>query len=171
MPTTRINYENENQTHFLTITIIEWIDIFTKPQYFQIIIDSLKYCQKNKWLLLYEFVIITNHLHLIVKAEEGNKLFQIISDFKKHTTREILKELEKDNRRYILNLRKLWKTIKSHILKFIFWFKHWIPSSEGMTKTALFAGAGLQPVSDVSHIGKMRWSFKTKETGYKPAPA
>ena len=106
MPTTRINYENENQTHFLTITIIEWIDIFTKPQYFKIIIDSLKYCQKNKGLLLYEFVIMTNHLHLIAKAKEGNKLSQIISDFKKHTTREILKELEKDNRRYILNLIK-----------------------------------------------------------------
>lgn len=102
----RIKQENENLTHFLTITIIEWIDIFTKPQYFQIIVDSLKYCQKNKGLLLYEFVIMTNHLHLIAKAGEGNKLSQIISDFKKHTTREILKKLEKDNRKYILNLIK-----------------------------------------------------------------
>ena len=78
-----------------------------KPQYFQIIIDSLKYCQKNKGLLLYEFVIMTYNLHLIAKAKKGNKLSQIISDFKKHTTREIFKELEKDNRKYILNLRKL----------------------------------------------------------------
>ncbi len=106
MPPKRINQENENLTHFLTITIIEWIDIFTKPQYFQIIIDSLKYCQKNKGLLLYEFIIMTNHLHLIIRAKEKYKLSQIISDFKKHTTREILKELEKDNRRYILNLIK-----------------------------------------------------------------
>jgi len=106
MPPIRIKNENENLTHFLTITIIEWIDIFTKPQYPQIIIDSLKYCQENKGLLLYEFVIMTNHLHLIVKAKEKNKLSQIISDFKKHTTREILKELEEDNRKYILNLIK-----------------------------------------------------------------
>ncbi|MCK5084902.1 MAG: transposase [Candidatus Pacebacteria bacterium] len=106
MPTIRINHENETQTHFLTITTIEWIDIFTKSQYFQIIIDSLKYCQKNKGLLLYEFVIMTNHLHLVAMAREEYKLSQIISDFKKHITREILKELEKDNRRYILNLIK-----------------------------------------------------------------
>ena len=106
MPPKRINQENENKIHFLTITIIEWIDIFTKPEYFKMIIDSLKYCRKNKGLLLYEFVIMTNHLHLIAKATEGYKLSQIISDFKKHTTREILKELEKDNRRYILNLIK-----------------------------------------------------------------
>jgi len=57
MPTSRIKQGNENITHFLTITIIEWIDIFTKPKYFQIIINSLRYCQKNKGLLLYEFVI------------------------------------------------------------------------------------------------------------------
>ena len=106
MPPVRIHSENENLTHFLTITIIEWIDIFTKPQYFKIIIDSLRYCRENKGLLLYEFVIMANHIHLIARAKEENKLSQIISDFKKHTTREILKELEKDNRRYILNLIK-----------------------------------------------------------------
>ncbi len=104
MPSPRIHQENENEVHFLTITIIEWIDIFTKPEYFQIVINSLKYCRKNKGLLLYEYIIMTNHIHLIVKAKENNKLSQIISDFKKHTTREILKELKKDNRRYILNL-------------------------------------------------------------------
>ncbi|MCK4553454.1 transposase, partial [Candidatus Parcubacteria bacterium] len=91
MPTKRINQENENEMHFLTLTIIEWIDIFTKPEYFKVIIDSLKYCRKNKGLKLYEYVIMTNHIHLIVKAEQGYKLSQIISDFKKYTTREILK--------------------------------------------------------------------------------
>lgn len=92
--------------HFLTITVIEWIDIFTKPEYFKVIIDSLNFCQANKGLKIFEFVIMSNHIHLIVKANEGNKLSQIISDFKKHATREILKLLANDNRRYILNLLK-----------------------------------------------------------------
>jgi putative transposase len=104
MPPLRINTENENSLHFLTITVIEWIDIFTKPEYLKVIIDSLKFCQKNKGLKLFEFVILTNHLHLIIKASEGHKLSQIISDFKKYTTTEILKLLAKDNRHYILNL-------------------------------------------------------------------
>lgn len=85
------NQENENITHFLTLTIIEWIDIFTKPKYFHIIIDSLKYCRKNKGLLLYEFAIMTNHLHLIAKAAEECKLSQIISDFKVSIIFAILK--------------------------------------------------------------------------------
>jgi REP element-mobilizing transposase RayT len=105
MTSLRINSDNENSMHFLTLTVIEWIDIFAKPQYGDVIIDSLKFCQKNKRLKLFEYVIMTNHIHLIVKAEE-NKLSQIISDFKKYTTRKILKLLESDRRGYILNLIK-----------------------------------------------------------------
>ncbi|TAN32770.1 transposase [Patescibacteria group bacterium] len=106
MPTPRINEAYENLTHFLTITVVEWIDIFTKREYFEAIAESLKFCRENKGLLLYEYVIMTNHLHLIVRAKEGFKLSQIISDFKKYTAREICKLLATDNRRYILNLLK-----------------------------------------------------------------
>jgi REP element-mobilizing transposase RayT len=104
MPTPRIHHEQENDLHFLTLTVIEWIDIFTKLEYFQIIIDSLKYCQSNKGLVIGEYVIMTNHMHLIAQAKSGFQLSQIVSDFKKHTTREVLKLLVEDNRKYILNL-------------------------------------------------------------------
>ena len=106
MPTWRISQENEDAMHFLTMTVIEWIDIFTKPEYFNVVIDSFKYCRANKGLKLFEYVVMTNHIHLIAKAGTGYKLSQIISDIKKHTTREILKLLETDNRRYIMSLIK-----------------------------------------------------------------
>lgn len=119
MPTLRINSTNENLTHFLTLTIIEWIDIFTKPEYFKIIINSLKYCQKNKGLLVYEYVIMPNHLHLIAGSKENFQLSLIISDFKRFTTKEILKLLAKDNRRYILNLiRNSFARKKAMSIKF-----------------------------------------------------
>ena len=100
MPTIRINKENENAFHFLTLTTIEWVNIFTKPEYFKIIVESLDYCRKKKGLMLFEYVIMTNHIHLIACAKEGHKLSQIISDFKKHTTRAILEALNIDNRKY-----------------------------------------------------------------------
>lgn len=90
--------------HFITITVIEWVDIFTKADYFVIIADSLNYCKKHKGLKLYEYVIMPNHIHLMVKAKDGYQLSGIIRDFKKHTTKEILYKLKSDNRRYILNL-------------------------------------------------------------------
>jgi len=43
--------------------------------------------------MLFEYVIMTNHIHLIACAKEGHKLSQIISDFKKHTTRAIFRSI------------------------------------------------------------------------------
>lgn len=54
--------------YFITFTIVRWIDLFTRNEYRKIILDSLKYCQKNKGLIIYSYCIMTNHLHLIVKS-------------------------------------------------------------------------------------------------------
>ena len=104
MPTPRINKENKNKIHFLTFTTIEWIDVFTKPEYFDLIMNTFKYCQKNSGLLLYGFVIMTNHIHCLVSTKENYSLENIVASFKKFTTSQIKELLEKDNRKYILAL-------------------------------------------------------------------
>jgi len=38
---------NTDLAYFLTLTIVGWIDIFTRNRYNEIIINSLKYCQFN----------------------------------------------------------------------------------------------------------------------------
>lgn len=103
MPSLRISKEFPNDTYFITPTVIEWIDIFTKPEYFQILSDSLIYCQEKRGLIIYAYVFMTNHIHLIVQSE-NEPLEDTIRDFKRHTTKEIKKELEKDNRKYIKTL-------------------------------------------------------------------
>ena len=101
MPSLRIHKENENLPHFVTITAIEWLNIFASKEYFDCIINCLKYCQKNLGLLIYEYVIMTNHIHLIVQAKEGYELSRIVQSFKQFTTKEILKIIEVDRREYI----------------------------------------------------------------------
>lgn len=69
--------------YFATFTVIEWLNVFTKPQYISVLWDSLQYCRKEKGLHLYGFVFMTNHLHLIISADlEDVKLWQVIRDFK-----------------------------------------------------------------------------------------
>ena len=104
MPTPRINNSEQGAPYFITITVIEWLNIFTNKEYFDCIINGLKYCQKNLGLLLYEYAIMTNHIHLIVQAKEGYELSKIIGSFKRHTTREIIKLLKQDQRKHILVL-------------------------------------------------------------------
>lgn len=57
---------DQSQLHFLTFAVVEWIDVFTRNEYKDVLIESLKYCQKQKGLLLYAYCIMTNHVHLII---------------------------------------------------------------------------------------------------------
>ena len=82
--------KDQNAAYFLTLTIVGWIDVFTRKIYRDIVIESLKYCQKEKGLEIYAFVIMSNHLHLIVNAKEGYSLSDIMRDFKKYTSKQII---------------------------------------------------------------------------------
>ncbi len=76
---------NQDRPHFITCTVINWIDVFTRKTYCDIVIDSLAYCIKEKGLILYGYVIMSNHIHLIVQSSKG-KLSELIRDFKKFTS-------------------------------------------------------------------------------------
>jgi REP element-mobilizing transposase RayT len=77
-------------------TVCGWIDLFTRKLYKDILVDSFKYCQKEKGLILNAYVIMSNHLHLIARAAEGFMLSDIIRDFKKFTHRKMIAVIESD---------------------------------------------------------------------------
>jgi len=82
-----------NELFFVTMTIVNWIDLFTRQIYFDLIIDNLKYCQSNKGLEVYEYVIMTNHIHMICLSN-NNPLSDILRDFKTYTSKELVKLLK-----------------------------------------------------------------------------
>jgi len=79
--------------HFITPTIVDWIDVFTRQCYRDIVIECLDYCIKNKGMILYGYVIMSNHIHMIVQSEDG-KLSDLIRDFKKFTAKTILDKIQ-----------------------------------------------------------------------------
>lgn len=83
--------------YFLTLSIVGWVDVFTRQEYREILFDSLDFCRKNKGLHLNAYVIMTSHLHLIVSCDQPHKLSEVIRDFKKFTARRILEIIEKAN--------------------------------------------------------------------------
>ena len=103
---------DENGLHFITITIVDWIDVFTRPVYAQFILDSLNYSQRNKGLILHAYVIMPSHIHLIVRTDAPTGLSSIIKDFKSFTARQIID--------YLIDAantesRRLWML---HLMKF-----------------------------------------------------
>lgn len=84
---------NSEAIYFVTITVVDWLDLITRPIYKHIIIDSLKFCQKNKKLKIYAYVIMTSHIHMIVKAGENSELADIIRDFKTFTSKKLIRAI------------------------------------------------------------------------------
>lgn len=85
---------DQNAVYFLTFTVTDWIDIFTRKEYKFEVVDSLNYCIKNKGLNVYAWCLMSNHLHIVCQARDGYRLSDIIRDFKKFTSKSILKLIE-----------------------------------------------------------------------------
>lgn len=84
------------QLYFTTSTIIDWVDIFSRPSYRHIVVESLDYCQQQKGLKIYAWVLMTNHLHMVVSTKGQQTVGDILRDFKKFTNKKILGILEQD---------------------------------------------------------------------------
>jgi len=87
---------DQNGIYFITFAVVEWVDVFTRKDYANLVVESLQYCQKEKGLIIYGWCILSNHLHLIVSAAEGFALSAILRDFKKFTSTNILKAIEQN---------------------------------------------------------------------------
>ncbi len=95
--------KDQHAVYFITSTVHQWADVFTRPDYVNILIDSLKFCQKEKGLKIYAWVIMTNHIHLIIQSEKL-PLSDIIRDFKKFTSTQIIRAIENNPK----ESRKRW---------------------------------------------------------------
>lgn len=81
------------EAYFITITTVGWIDVFTRLNQKNVLINALQYCQKNKGLEIYGYCIMSSHIHLLCKGTEGFILSDIIRDFKKFTSKKIVQTI------------------------------------------------------------------------------
>lgn len=85
---------DQDRLYFITISVEQWIDVFIWIDYKDLIVDSLRYCQKEKGLQIYAWCLMTSHLHLIVAKGGSEDLEDIIRDFKKYTSVHICRSIE-----------------------------------------------------------------------------
>lgn len=84
-----------DELYFVTLTVTDWIDVFTRRIYSDFIIENLTWCQQHKKLNIYAYVIMTNHIHLVANAEDGS-LGDILRDFKTYTSKELVKMIREN---------------------------------------------------------------------------
>ncbi len=91
----RYKIEDQHASYFLTITVIYWIDVFSRREYRDIVVDSLNFCVAEKGLRLNAWVIMSNHLHLVGSVEKTLGMSGFLRDFKKHTSKKIVDAIQK----------------------------------------------------------------------------
>ncbi|GJM64025.1 REP-associated tyrosine transposase [Persicobacter diffluens] len=119
---------NDEYFYFLTFTTVYWLDIFSREIYSQILIDSLRYCQREKGLKIGAFCVMPSHVHFIWGCQEQGTLSGIIRDFKKYTSNRILKEIQlhpqERRREWLLWMRERAAKKNSRNKNYQFWQQH-----------------------------------------------
>ena len=85
--------EQSGGCHYITLNVVDWVDVFIRPVYKQIIVHSLNHFSEHKGFNVYAWCLMTNHLHMIVSASDGHSLPEIEKELKKFTTQKILEDL------------------------------------------------------------------------------
>src|ERR1700733_242388 len=89
--------------YFLTLNTVDKIDVFIKPAYKQVITEALNYFTVAQGLVIYAWVLMTRHLHLVIRTAEDTIPPYFVRDFKKFTTPPVFKMIEME-----MNMHRHW---------------------------------------------------------------
>ena len=86
----KYKFNDPEGIYYVSPTIVYWIDLFTRKEFKYQVINSLKYCQKQKGLVVHAYCIMPSHLHLIISTK-GEPLESIMRDLKKYLAKAIIR--------------------------------------------------------------------------------
>ena len=156
---------DEDSIYFLTLTVIEWIDVFTRKDYRDIILKNLSFCRENKGLKLHAFVIMSNHLHLLASSNQKSEkdLGDIIRDFKKHTANELyatIRDNPKESRREWITHKFEWYGKTTPGNKNI---KFW---KDGNHPIPIYGNTMMDEKMDYIHLNPVRAGYVSKASDW-----
>ncbi|WP_394973705.1 REP-associated tyrosine transposase [uncultured Croceitalea sp.] len=89
-------FHNPEGLYFVSFAVVEWLDVFTRNTYKDILLDSLSFCQKTKGMEIVAWCIMTNHVHLIFRCVGVEEPQQVLGDFKRYTSNKIVKAIKEN---------------------------------------------------------------------------
>jgi REP element-mobilizing transposase RayT len=90
MPSIRIPKDAALGFYFLTFTVRNWYYIFDRHNRFDILASALRHCKDKKGLGLHAYVIMLNHMHIVVSSRDT---IGFVRDFKSHTSKVLLRNI------------------------------------------------------------------------------
>ena len=118
-------FHNPKGLYFVSFAVVGWLDVFTRNEYKDLVLDSLEFCQNNKGMEIHAWCIMTNHVHLIFRSIEDQKPELLLGDFKRFTSRSIIKAIQENVREsrkeFLLGYFKQEASKSSNTTNYQFW--------------------------------------------------
>jgi putative transposase len=86
-------FHDQEKPYFISFATVYWLDVFIRSDYKDILVDSINYCIKEKGLVVYAWIIMSSHVHMIIGTRK-EKMQDIVRDLKKFTSKEIVKAIQ-----------------------------------------------------------------------------
>ncbi|MEQ9415414.1 MAG: transposase [Cyclobacteriaceae bacterium] len=122
---------DQDRLYFITFAVVHWVDVFSRQLYRDIIVDSIKFCQKEKGLVVSCWCLMSNHIHLIIGRNGEYSIESIVRDLKKYTSVHICKAIESNfretRRDWMLDLFRKAALESSKHQKYKFWQNQYHP--------------------------------------------
>ncbi len=106
MGRSRFTFYEPTVPYFITCTTVNWLPVFNNPGIVDILFDSLTFLQQHKSLAVWAYVVMDNHLHLIISSPDASKQ---IGDFKLFTARAIIDYLKEKKAVMLLRMLAFYK--------------------------------------------------------------
>ena len=105
----KYKFLNKGGLYFTSFATVNWIDVFARPLYSDIIVEGLIYCKNNIGIELYCWCIMPSHIHLIFRAKDNNPEI-ILGRFKEHTAKQSIEaisdNIQESRREWMLGMFK-----------------------------------------------------------------
>ena len=66
----KYKFNDPDELYFVSFAVVNWIDLFIRNIYKDILLDSWRHCQKEKGMELYGWCIMTSHVHMIIGSQK-----------------------------------------------------------------------------------------------------
>ena len=152
---------DQSLPHFITATVVDWVDVFTRKNYRDIVIECLDFCIREKGMVLYGYVIMSNHIHMVVQSNNG-ELSNLIRDFKKFTATKILEKIQSEpesRREWILERFKLAAESHTRNKNYQFW-------KYGNHPEEIYSNTFMWSKLDYIHLNPVRAGIVEKASHY-----
>lgn len=123
---TKYKFRNPEGLYFVTFAVVAWVDVFTRRTYRDILLESFEFAAQNKGLAIHAYVIMSNHVHIIMSRKNHNVFLEnIMRDMKKYSAFRILKEIrehsQESRREWMLDIFKKHGIKNSNNRHYQFW--------------------------------------------------